>query len=150
MENIEEDNKGLTHKTVITWNEEKKRFLCSLGNRTIEIVASSEFKTHDDMVTPEELFVDSIEGFIKNTFMNYAKRDNLDILNYESEGRGIVEKVGDKFMFTEIIIRAHVIVAANSQIEKAKELIEIASKNCFISNFITAKITVTPEIKVEL
>jgi len=150
MENIEKDNKELIHKTVITWNEEKRKFLCSIGNKTIEIVASSEFKTHDDMLTPEELFVDSIEGFIKDAFIDYAKRDNLDILKYESEGQGIVEKVGDKFMFTEIKIRTQIIVATNSQIEKAKELINFAEKDCFISNFITAKITVTSEIKVGL
>ena len=53
-------------------------------------------------------------------------------------------------MFIEIKIRTQIIVATNSQIEKAKELINLAKKNCFISNFITAKITITPEIKVGL
>jgi len=142
-----EDNRESIHKTVITWNEEKKAFLCSVGNRTIEIVASPASKRHDDMFTPEELFVDSVEGFIKDAFMDFAKRNNLEVLSYESEGQGIVKKVEDKLIFTEIKIRPQITVATNSQIEKAKELIKIAVKDCFISNFITAKINIKPEIK---
>ena len=143
-----ENNKRLIHKAVITWNEEKKAFLCSVGNKTIEIVASQESKRHEGMLTPEELFVDSIEGFIKAAFMDSAKRNNLEVLSYKSEGQGIVKKVEDKIMFTKIKIRPKIIVAVDSQVEKAKELIDIAGKNCFISNFITAKINIEPEIKI--
>jgi len=143
-----ENNKRSIHKAVITWNEKNKTFLCSIGNKTIEIAASQESKRREGMLTPEELFVDSIEGFIKDAFMDSAKRNNLEVLSYESEGQGIVKKVEDKIMFTEIKIRPKIIVAADSQIEKARELIEIVGKNCFISNFITASINIEPEIKI--
>jgi len=142
------DNKRFTHKAVIAWNQTRKAFLCSLGKKTIEIAESLESKKHDDMWTPNELFVVSVEGFVKDAFMDSAKRNNLQVLSYESEGQGIVEKVEDKIMFTEIKIRPKIIVTADSQIEKARELIEIAGKNCFISNFITAKINIEPEIKI--
>ncbi len=150
MEDIPKDSKRFTHKTVITWDEEKQAFLCSIGKKTIEIAASQESKRHEGMLTPEQLFVDSIEGFIKDAFIDSAKRNNLEILSYESEGHGIVEKVEDKFMFTEIKIWPQIIVASSSQIEKAKELIELAGKNCFISNFITCKVNVCPGIKIGL
>ena len=142
-----EDNKRFSHKAVIIWNEEKKAFLCSIGNKTIEIAASSESKRHESMLTPEELFVDSIEGFIKEAFIDSAKRNNLEVLSYTNEGQGIVEKVKDNLMFTEIRIRPKIIVATNSQVAQAKELMESAGKDCFISNFITAKINIEPEIK---
>jgi organic hydroperoxide reductase OsmC/OhrA len=150
MEGKTNDNKRFTHKTVVTWDEEKKAFLCSLGKQTIEIAASPESKKHEGMWTPEELFVASIEGFIKDAFIDSAKRNNLEILSYESEKQGIVEKAGDKLMFTEIKIRPQIVVASSGQIEKAKELIELAGKNCFIPNFITCKVSVYPEIKVGL
>jgi len=144
-----EDSKRFSHKAVITWNKEKKVFLCSIGDKTIEIAASLESKKHDDMFTPEELFVDSIEGFIKEAFIDSAKRKNLEVLSYTSEGQGIVEKIKDNLMFTEIRIRPKIIVATYSQVAQAKELVESAGKDCFISNFITAKIKIEPEIKVK-
>jgi len=148
MEGITKDNKRFTHKTVVVWNEEKKAFLCSLGKQTIEIVASPESKKHEGMWTPEELFVASVEGFIKDTFIDYAKRNNFEFLSYESEAEGVVEKVEDRLMFTEIKIRPQIVVASSGQVKKAKELIGLAGKNCFISNFITCKVSVYPKIKI--
>ena len=150
MEGITKGNKISTHKTIVTWNEEKKVFLCSFGKQTIEIAASQESKKHEGMWTPEELFVASVQGFIKDAFVDYAKRSNFEFLSYESEAEGVVEKVEDNFMFTEIKIRPQIVVASSGQIEKAKELIELAGKNCFISNFITCKVSVYPEIKIGL
>ena len=150
MEGIIKGNKMSTHKTIVTWNEEKKTFLCSFGKQTIEVAASPESKKHEGMWTPEELFVASVQGFIKDAFVDYAKRSNFEFLSYESEAEGVMEKVEDNFMFTEIKIRPQIVVALSGQIEKAKELIELTRKNCFISNFIMCKVSVYPEIKIGL
>jgi len=148
MEDIKKDKKRFTHMAVVTWSEEKKAFLCSFGKQTIEIAASQESKRHEGMLTSEELFVDSIEGFIKDAFIDSAKRNNLEILSYESEGHGIVEKVEDKLMFTEIKIRPQIVIASSIQAGKAKELIEFAGKNCPILNFLKCKVNIYPEIKI--
>jgi len=143
-------NKNSIHKAVVTWDEKNKSFLCSVGNKTIKVAASLEFKTHDDMLTPEELFVDSIEGFIKGTFMDAAKRNKIEVLSYDSEGHGFVDKVENKFMFTEIKIRPQIVVMTKSQAEKAKELIELAGENFAIASLISCKIRIYPEIKIGL
>ncbi|MDD5503800.1 MAG: hypothetical protein PHV77_00600 [Candidatus Omnitrophica bacterium] len=65
---IAKGTKDSIHKSVVTWDEKEKVFLCSIGHKTIKIAASLGAKTHDDMVTPEELFVDSVEGFINTLF----------------------------------------------------------------------------------
>jgi len=41
------NNKGFSHKTVITWDKKKKAFLCFPGKKTIEIAESLELKKHD-------------------------------------------------------------------------------------------------------
>jgi organic hydroperoxide reductase OsmC/OhrA len=144
------DNKRFTHKAVIAWNEEKKVFLCSFGKQVIEIVESTESKKHDGMWTPEELFVVSVEGFVKDAFMNLARRSGLEFWSYESKAQGVIEKVKDNFKFTEIKIWPRIVVASSSQIGKAKELIGLAGESCAIESLITCKISVNPEIKVGL
>lgn len=150
MKDVRNENKRVTHKVVVTWDDEKKAFLCSLGKKTIEIATSSESKKYEGMWTPEELFIASVEGFLKDSFVNHAKRNSFDFLSYESKAEGTIEKIGDRLVFSEIKIKPKIAVKLNSQIEKAKELIRLAEKDCFISNFITAKITVYPEIKTRL
>ena len=141
------DNKRFTHKTVITWDKKKNVFLCSLGNKTIEIAESLEFKKHDDMWTPNELFVASVEGFVKDAFIDLAKKNALEFLSYASNAQGVIEKVEDKLRFAEIKIRPRIVVASSGQIEKAKELIKLAGENCAIANLVTCKISVYSEIE---
>jgi len=150
MEKAEKKDKRFTHKTVVTWDDKKKSFLSSFGNKRIEIAASPESKKHAGMWTPEELFIASMEGFLRDSFIGHAKRDNFEFLRYESKAEGAVETVDGKSRFSEIKIRPRIVVSSNGQIEKAKELISLAEKDCFISNFITAKITVNSEIRVGL
>ena len=148
MEEITKGNKRFTHKTVIIWSEEKEAFLCSSGGRTIEIATSRESKKHEGMWTPEELFVASVQGFIKDAFIDSAKKSGFEFLSYKSKAEEIVEKAEERFTFTEIKIWPKITVVSSGHIEKAKELIELVVKDCFISNFITCKVNVYPEIKI--
>ena len=142
-------NKKFVYKTTVTWREEKKGFLCSFGKETIEIATPPEFKGHKGLWTPEDLFVASVNVCIKTTFLHYAQRDNFEFLSYESEAEGILERVGNKFMFSEIKVRPKITVVSSDKTEKAKELIELAEKNCLISNSIASKVTVYPEISAK-
>ena len=91
----------------------------------------------------------SVNACIKTTFLHYAQKNNFKFLAYESDAEGILERVENKFMFSEIKIRPEIVVASSSQIEKAKELIELAEKNCLIFNSIKTKVAVYPEISVK-
>jgi len=146
MENMKQKNRKFIYRTTVSWTEEKKGFLCSSGKPTIEVSTPPEFKGHEGMWTPEELFVASVNICIKTTFLHYAQKDNFEFLSYESEAEGILERVQNQFMFSEIKVRPKVVVSLSSQIEKAKELIELSEKNCLISNSIKSKVEVIPEI----
>ncbi len=150
MDTMQSENKKGTHRAVVRWDKERKVFLCSIGKNTLEIAESVECKKREGIWTPEELFVASIEGFLKNAFIDQAKKSNFDFLKYESKAKGAITKAKGKLAFSEIEIRPRIAVSSNRQIEKAIELIELAEKVCFKSDFITAKITVCPEIRIGL
>ena len=137
-------------RAIVKWDKEKEVFLCSFGKNTIEIAESAECKKGEGTWTSEELFVASIEGFLKNAFIDQAKKNNFDFLNYTSMATGMITRSKGKLAFSEIKIRPRITVSSNRQIEKAIELIELAEKDCFKADFITAKIIVCPEIRIGL
>ncbi len=143
---MRQKSRKFIYRTTVSWAEEKKGFLCSAGKPTIEVATPPEFKGHEGIWTPEELFVASVNICIKTTFLHYAQRENFEFLSYESEAEGVLERVGDQFMFSGIKVRPRVVVAMSAQIEKAEELIELSEKNCLISNSIKSKVEVIPEI----
>ena len=143
-------SKKFTYKTTVTWREEMKGFLCSFGKETIEIATPPEFKGHEGMWTPEDLFVASVNVCIKTTFLHYAKKEGLEFLSYESDAEGILERVEKQFLFSEIKTTPKIVVASNDDIEKAKKLVELSEKNCLISNSIKSKVTVYPEVSTKV
>jgi organic hydroperoxide reductase OsmC/OhrA len=146
MGNIKQKSRKFIYRTTVSWTEEKKGVLCSSGKPTIEVSTPPEFKGHEGMWTPEELFVASVNICIKTTFLHYAQRDNFEFLSYESGAEGVLERVENRFMFSEIKIKPKIVVTLASQIEKAKELIELSEKNCLITNSIKSKVEVISEI----
>ena len=148
MGDLKFKNKKFFYKTKISWIGEKKGILYSSGKPDIEVAVPPEFGGHENIWTPEELFVASVNVCIKTTFLYYARRNNLEFLGYESEAEGLLERVDNEFMFTEIKVMPKVRVIADSQIEKAKEIIALAEKNCLISNSIKSKVKILPEILI--
>ena len=67
MGSTKQKNRKFIYRTTVSWIEEKKGILCSSGKPTIEVSTPPEFKGHEGMWTPEELFVASVNICIKTT-----------------------------------------------------------------------------------
>lgn len=136
------------YRTAVSWVKEKKGVLSSPGKPAIETATPPEFKGHEGIWTPEELFVAAVNACIMTTFLHYAQRDNLEFFSYDSEAEGILERIDTTFMFSEIKVKPKIIIFSDNQIEKAEKLISLSEKACLISNSIKSKVEVIPEIEI--
>lgn len=146
MGDIKPKSKKFVYKTRVSWVREKKGVLSSAGKPDIEVAVPPEFGGHENIWTPEDLFVSSVNICIKTTFLYYARKNNVEFLSYESEAEGTLERVEEGFMFTEIKIMPRIRITTDSQLEKAKEIMALSEKSCLISNSIKSKVEVLPEI----
>ncbi len=142
------ERKKFIYKNSIRWQGEKRGLLSSSGKPDIEVATPPEFRGHPGIWTPEDLFIASVNSCIMSTFLYYAQKDGVELLSYESEAEGTLEKIESKFMFSEIKVRPKIYIITKDQVEKIKEIISLSEKNCLISNSIASKITVYPEIKI--
>lgn len=138
------------YKNSIKWQSEKRGLLLSSGKPDIEVATPPEFRGHPGIWTPEDLFVASVNGCIMTTFLYYAEKENLEILSYESQAQGVLERIESQFIFTEIILKPSVSVKKDSDILKANNLFGLVEKKCLISNSIKSKVEVIPEIRIEV
>lgn len=147
------------YKNSIKWQSEKRGLLSSFDKPDIEFATPPEFKGHVGIWSPEDLFVASVNTCIMSTFFYYAQRENLEILSYESQAQGILERRENQstpplraeagFIFTEIKLRPFILIKEDSDILKTKNLLELSEKRCLISNSIKSKVEVTPEIRTK-
>jgi organic hydroperoxide reductase OsmC/OhrA len=142
-------SKQFSYENLINWQGEKKGLLSSSVKPNIEVATPVEFKGHHGKWSPEDLFVAAVNSCIMTTFLYYAQKNNLNLLSYDSKACGILEMQEGRLVFTQINIEPKIIVVSSKDRQVAREFIDKAESNCFISNSIKSKIEITPEIKIE-
>ena len=82
------------------------------------------------------------------TFITLAQAKGLTPVGYESEAEGLLENVEGKYRITEVTVRPRVSLKGESELQQAREIMEGVEAQCFISNSIKAKISLTPQFVV--
>lgn len=135
-----------TYRTAVKWTEQKKGTITCEGKPDIQVATPPEFKGHEGIWSPEDLYVASANICLMTTFLAVAERAGLTFTSYHCEAEGRLELVEGKFQVTVITLRPQIALQSGSDAAKAKELIEKAEANCLISNSMKTRITLEPTI----
>ena len=139
-------SKVYLYQTSVKWTEQRKGTISCAGKPDVQVATPPEFKGHENIWSPEDLFVASANVCLMTTFLAVAERAGLAFSSYESTAEGRLEIVEGKFQFTAITIRPSITLKPGGDAAKAKELIEKAEHNCLISNSMKAKVTLEATI----
>jgi len=134
-------SKVYTYRTAVKWTEQKKGTITCEGKPDIQVATPPEFKGHEGIWSPEDLFVASVNVCVMSTFLAFAERAGLAFASYQSEAEGRLELVEGKFQVTTITLRPHITLTPGGDAGKAKELVEKAEANCLISNSIKTRVS---------
>ncbi len=142
-------SKTFLYRVHLEWKEARKGVLSSFGKPDIEVATPAEFRGHEGVWTPEDLFVAAVNICIMTTFLYYADREKLIFTSYTSTAEGTLERVGNEFMFSYVKVSPTIRVKNSEDAIKVKKLIELSEKNCLISNSIKSKVEVVPDVLVD-
>ncbi|MEP7151819.1 MAG: OsmC family protein [Nitrospira sp.] len=143
---MEVRSKVYTYRTAVKWTEQKKGTISSSGKPEIHVATPPEFKGHEGIWSPEDLFVASVNVCVMTTFLAFAERAGLPLSSYACDAEGRLELVEGKFQVTMITLRPHITLPSGGDVGKAKELIEKAEANCLISNSIKTRVSLEATI----
>jgi peroxiredoxin-like protein len=144
---MEQKSKVYMYQTAVKWTEQRKGVMSCVGKPEVQVATPPEFKGHEGIWSPEDLFVASANVCLMTTFLAMAERAGLAFSSYESTAEGRLELVEGKFQFTTITIRPSITLKAGGDVVQAKELIEKAERNCLISNSMKATMRLEPVIR---
>jgi organic hydroperoxide reductase OsmC/OhrA len=137
--------KSFRYKAKTDWTSARRGTLSTSGKSPIVVGSPPEFKGQPDVWTPEELLVGSVNTCLMLTFFALAQSKSLVPAGYESEAEGLLENVEGKYRITEVAVRARVTLNGTAELERAREIMESVEAQCFISNSINSKVTLTSE-----
>jgi len=140
-------DKKFTYNTVVKWQDGKKGTASSSGKPDIQVATPPEFRGHPGMWSPEDLFVVSVNSCIMTTFLHFVEKEKIELVSYEGEAEGTLERTEGKFMFSLIRISLKICVKAGTNIDRVREIVSLSEKGCLISNSIKSKVEVIPNIE---
>ena len=141
-----EQDKWLYHNT-LKWKGEKKADLRFIESKQeIEVATPPEFGGHENIISPEDLFVSSANVCYMTTLLGTLKNMGVELISYESRAEGILETVDKMKIFTKIIIRPK--IKAKETEEKIRMILNHAEKRCLVANSMKTQVIIEPEIEI--
>lgn len=140
-----EQDKWLYHNK-LKWKGDKKADLKFVESRQeIEVATPPEFGGHENIISPEDLFVSSANVCYMTTLLGTIKNMGVELVSYESEAEGILETVGKIKIFTKIIIKPR--IKARETEEKIRMILDHAEKRCLVANSMKTQVIIEPVIE---
>ena len=140
-----EQDKWIYHNT-LKWKGEKKADLKFMESKQeIEVATPPEFGGHEDIISPEDLFVSSANVCYMTTLLGTMKNMGVELISYESGAEGILETVDKMKIFTRIIIRPK--IKAKETDAKIRMILNHAEKRCLVANSMKTQVIIEPEIE---
>jgi len=140
--------KPITYKTSVEWTGGHQGTIHSPKKEDVTVTCPPPFCNLDDLWSPEDFFVGSVEMCLMMTFLWFADRAELPIVSYKSHAIGTVEYIDGKAQFTKVEIFPSLEVSDDRIARKTKTLLRGAERNCLVSASIKTQVLVTAEIHV--
>jgi organic hydroperoxide reductase OsmC/OhrA len=105
-----------------------------------------QFGGSDGVWSPEELLVAAALECLWTTFEAYARHDALTVHSWSGTGVAVLEKGSPVPKFTSITLRVEMVVP-ESDVERARRLLQTAEQRCIISHALSVPVTLEPIVR---
>jgi organic hydroperoxide reductase OsmC/OhrA len=119
----------------------------SPGLETLVTSSPPEFGGPEGRWSPETLLVASIADCFNLTFRAIARASKFEWYELECDAEGKLEKFNSITRFTFFKLKATLRIPENSMKAKAQRLLEMAERNCLITNSLAADIRLETEVE---
>ncbi len=117
-----------------------------IDGTTVPMSAAPAFGGDPLRVNPEQLYVASLSACQALTFLFLAARDHLLVTGYADDAIGELAMVDGKLRMAVVKLRPQITLDPAADITEARALVDKAHRRCFISNSVSAKVDVEPDI----
>jgi peroxiredoxin-like protein len=144
-----ESHRSFHYQSRLVWDAGRVGRALIVGKPVMRVSSPQEFKGDPACWSPEDMLVAAADACLLMTFLAYAQREELEVVRYESEADAAMEFTDGRYRFTEVVLRPHLKFRTQEDAEIARMVLELAHRDCIITNSITAAVKLEPEICAE-
>ena len=112
----------------------------------LELSSDPAFLGNPELANPEQLLVAAASSCQLLSFLAYAARSRIDVVEYEDEAEAIMPEDDKPMRITRIVLRPRIVVASGDH-DRVRRLVDKAHDACFIANTLNAEMVIEPTIE---
>lgn len=119
------------------------------GKPTIAGSSDPNFNGDPVCYNPEEMLVASLSACHMLWYLHLCSQSKIVVVDYQDKATGKMIETSDGGHFTEVLLKPHVVISEDSNIEIAEKLHHRAHELCFIANSVNFPVSTKNETVVE-
>ena len=137
------------YETHIEWTSTLKGTLTAADRPPILAGAPPEFGGTADVWSPEHLCVAAVNACVMLTFAAIAANSKVPFRSYAASAVGTLERVDERGpVLTRITVKPRIGIGPEVDRGRVERIVAMAEKRCYVSNSLTATVTIDAEIVV--
>ena len=120
----------------------------SRGLPPLETAAPAEFGGPGDRWSPETLFVGAVADCFLLTFRAVARASAYAFEHLACEGEGVLDRQEGGLRFTEVRLRARLVVPPGADAARGERLLEKAERGCLVSRSLACPVHLESEVEL--
>ncbi len=116
-------------------------------NRKVVIDTPTTYGGRGDGICPDELFVSAILGCLNNTFLDFQRRFEMELLSLELDGQASAEFDGTGYRILRVRVSGEIVVA-QGELDVGERCSQLMTEYCHLTRSIASCIPVEYDISV--
>lgn len=114
---------------------------------TLAVSADQAFSGDPSLANPESLLLAAAASCQLLSFLAVAARARIEVTAYDDDAVAVMD--GEPPRITEVRLRPRITVTAPATDARVRHLCQVAHRECYVANSLTARIAIEPEVSVE-
>lgn len=119
----------------------------SFGAITLPMSAAKGYNGDAGRANPEQLFVASLSACQALTYLYLAARNGIAVVRYADDAEGHLALVDGKLRMADVKLRPAITIEGGANIEKARQIVEKAHRECFIASSVSTRVEIEPRFE---
>jgi organic hydroperoxide reductase OsmC/OhrA len=114
---------------------------------TLTLSADPAFRGSPDLLDPEQLLVLAASSCQLLSFLAVATRARIDVVAYRDDAEGVMPDDDPPVRITRIVLRPDITVRGDVADKRLSHLVEVAHRECYITNSLSTDLRVEPTFR---
>jgi organic hydroperoxide reductase OsmC/OhrA len=117
------------------------------ADQQLTLSSDPAFRGDPGLLNPEQLLLQAAASCQLLSFLAVAARSRLDVVAYDDEAEAVMPEADKPVRITRIVLRPRITVVEGPDEDRIRHLCQVAHRDCFIANSLTAEVVVEPTVE---